>query len=185
MSGGFSKWGSGGVDTEWLRRAGFTRRNTRRAILDFLDRGLLPGETILHLTSGTYRLQMGFLAITDRRVVFGMSWAFLPFIKRRREIPYGQIVWVKMHSRPWGASVRLDSWVGNGALGNMEEPDADRLVRLISALVQRARAQGGGGPRAAGAQPSSGSGAPAPGGPENAGPRALSSPSGSLPSRPT
>ena len=72
------KWGSGGADTEWLRRAGFTRRNTRRAILKFLADGLLAGERILHLTSGIYRLQMGFMAITDRRVVVGMSWAFLP-----------------------------------------------------------------------------------------------------------
>ncbi len=39
----WSKWGSGGAETEWLRLAGFTRRNTRRAILKFLTYGLLAG----------------------------------------------------------------------------------------------------------------------------------------------
>ena len=114
MSGGFRKWGTGGEDTAWLHRAGFTRRNTRRAILAFLRDGLREGERILHLTSGTYRLQMGFLAITDRHVVFGMSWAFLPFIRRRRTIPHEWISWVRADSKPWGARLALDSLAGGG-----------------------------------------------------------------------
>ena len=141
MSGGFRKWGSGGADTEWLRRAGFTRRNTRRAILSFVNTGLEPEERILHLTSGTYRLQMGFLAVTDRRVVFGMSWAFLPFVKKRRSIPHERIAWVRADSKPWGALVVLDSTVGRGALGNLEEAEAERLAGLIYALSVRARAR--------------------------------------------
>jgi hypothetical protein len=137
VSGGFRKWGTGGKDTEWLHRAGFTRRNTRRAILAFLRDGLEDGERILHLTSGTYRLQMGFLAITDRHVVFGMSWAFLPFVKRRRTIPHELIAWVRADSKPWGARLALDSMAGGGILGNLEEADADRLRSLIYALSTR------------------------------------------------
>jgi hypothetical protein len=167
-------------ETAWLVEAGFTRRNTREAILDFLRKGIWPQERILHLTSGTYRLQMGFLAITDRRVVFGMYWAFFPFIKKRFAVPHEQISWARMDSKPWGARLILDSTMGRGALGNLEEDEASRLAGLINALAAR-------GKRAVAlAQPSSGNGGPAPGGPpENPGPRADSSPSGSLPSRPT
>jgi hypothetical protein len=139
MKGGWSKWGSGGVETDWLYRAGFTRRNTRRAILSFLSKGLLPGERILHLTSGTYRLQMGFLAITDRRVVFGMSWAFLPFINRRLEIPHEQITWVRIDSNPWGGLLVVDSRIGTGRLGDIEEAEAERLAALVARLSQRAK----------------------------------------------
>lgn len=178
---GVKKWGMFEAETAWLHRAGFTRRNTREAILDFLRNGLWPEERILHLTSGTYRLQMGFLAITDRRVVFGMYWAFFPFLKRRFAVPHEQIAWVRMDSKPWGARLILDSPLGRGALGNLQENEAARLAGLVAALSQRAK-------RAAwarAAQDSPGSGGPAPGGPANPGPRADSSPSGSLPSRPT
>jgi len=139
MRGGFRKWGSGGVDTGWLRRAGFTRRNTRRAILSFLDRGLWRGERILHLTSGTYRLQMGYVAVTDRRVVFGMSWAFFPFINRRLPIPYELVAWVRMDSNPWGARLIVDSTLGTGRLGNLSEDEAARLAALVSSLADRAK----------------------------------------------
>ena len=141
MSDGFRKWGSGGEDTTWLNRAGFTSRNTRRAILAYLRTGIEDREVILHLTSGTYRLQMGFLAITDRHVVFGMSWAFLPFIKRRRTIPHELVSWVRADSKPWGARLALDSMAGGGILGNLEEADAERLAGLIYALSTRAKAR--------------------------------------------
>jgi len=141
VSDGFRKWGTGGEDTEWLHRAGFTRRNTRRAILAYLRDGLADDEVILHLASGTYRLQMGFLAITDRHVVLGMSWAFLPFIKRRRTIPHELVSWVRADSKPWGARLALDSMAGGGILGNLEEADAERLAGLIHALSTRAKAR--------------------------------------------
>ncbi len=135
----WNKWGSGGADTEWLRLAGFTRRNTRRAILKFLSNGLWPGERILHLTSGTYRLQMGFLAITDRRVVVGMSWAFLPFINRRLGVPLEAITWVRVDSNPWGGRLVVDSQSGTARLGDIDEADAERLAVLIRRLAQRAK----------------------------------------------
>jgi len=141
MSRSWSKWGSGGAETEWLHQAGFTRRNTRRAILSFLGKGLWSQERILHLTSGTYRLQMGFLAITDRRVVFGMSWAFFPFINRRMGVPLESIAWVKMDSKPWGARLILDSTMGRGALGNLDEDEAERLAGLVRRLSGRAKAR--------------------------------------------
>ncbi len=133
------KQGSGGADTEWIRQAGFTRRNTRRAILAFLAKGLLPGERILHLTSGTYRLQMGFLAITDRRVVVGMSWAFFPFINRRLGVPLEAITWLRVDSNPWGGRLVVDSRLGTARLGDIDEPDAERLASLISRLSNRAK----------------------------------------------
>jgi hypothetical protein len=139
MRSGFRKWGSGGLDTQWLREAGFTRRNTRRAILSFLDNGLWAGERILHLTSGTYRLQMGYLAITDRRLVFGMSWAFLPFIKRRRSFPLEQISWARMERNPWGARLMIRSPSGKASLGDLEDQEAAKLASLVSALARRAK----------------------------------------------
>jgi Bacterial PH domain len=135
----WSKWGSGGAETEWLRLAGFTRRNTRRAILKFLTYGLLPGERILHLTSGTYRLQMGFMAITDMRVVVGMSWAFLPFINRRRSVPLEAITWVRVDSNPWGGRLVVDSRQGTLRLGDIDEAEAERLASLIRRLSDRAK----------------------------------------------
>ena len=143
MSDRWRKWGSGGPDTEWLHRAGFTRRNTRRAILSFLAKGLWPGERILHLTSGTYRLQMGFLAITDRRVVFGMSWAFFPFINRRLGIPHEQITWVRIDTNPWGGLFVVDSRQGTGRLGDIEEDEAQRLAALVARLSRRAKQRTG------------------------------------------
>lgn len=136
---GIRRWGLFETETDWLRRAGFTRRNTREAILDFLRVGLGAQERILHLTSGTYRLQMGFLAITDRRAVFGMSWAFLPFIKKRHAVAFEQVAWVRADSKPWGARLVLDSTAGRGALGNLEEENAERLASLIYALSLRAK----------------------------------------------
>ena len=141
MSGGWRKWGSGGSDTEWLRRAGFTRRNTRRAILSFLEKGVWQGERVLHLTTGTYRLQMGFLAITNRRVVFGMSWAFFPFINRRLPIPHEQVTWVRIDSHPWGGLLVVDSRVGTGRLGDIDEHEAQRLAKLVARLSRRAKAR--------------------------------------------
>ncbi len=135
----WTKWGSGGVDTAWLHQAGFTRRNTRRAILSFLGSGLWAQERILHLTSGTYRLQMGFVAITDRRVVFGMSWAFFPFINRRMGVPLELIAWAKMDSKPWGARLILDSSMGRGALGDLDEEQAEQLAGLVRRLSGRAK----------------------------------------------
>jgi hypothetical protein len=143
MMDGMRKWGSGGTDTEWLRRAGFTRRNTRRAILSFLSNGLWAGESILHLTTGTYRLQMGFVAVTNRRVVFGMSWAFLPFINRRMGVPHELIAWVKMDSKPWGARLILDSTMGRGAIGDLDENEALRLANFVARLATRAKARAG------------------------------------------
>jgi len=137
----WSKWGSGGADTEWLRLAGFTRRNTRRAILKFLAGGLWPGERILHLTSGTYRLQMGFMAITNRRVVVGMSWAFLPFINRRLGVPLEAITWVRVDSNPWGGRLVVDSRTGTARLGDIDEDEAERLASLIRRLSERAKQQ--------------------------------------------
>lgn len=134
------KWGGGGAETGWLRRAGFTRRNTRRAILAFLARGLPDGERLLHLQSGTFHLQMGFLAITDRRVVFGMSWAFLPFINRRSSVEHAQVASVRTDSNPWGARLTVDSLAGRDALGNLEEAEAEALAKLIARLALRARA---------------------------------------------
>ena len=139
MSSDWRKWGSGGADTQWLRQAGFTRRNTRRAILKFLGNGLLPGERILHLTRGTYRLQMGFLAITDRRVIVGMSWAFFPFINRRLAIPLEAITWVRVDSNPWGGRIVIDSRAGTARLGDIEEAEAARLAALVKRLAERAR----------------------------------------------
>lgn len=139
MSGDWKKWGSGGADTAWLRQAGFTRRNTRRAILKFVAGGLLPGEHILHLTSGTYRLQMGFMAITNRRVVVGMSWAFFPFINRRLGVPLEAITWVRVDSNPWGGRIVVDSRLGTARLGDIEEPEAERLKSLVLRLSVRAR----------------------------------------------
>lgn len=139
MSGDWRKRGSGGADSQWLEQAGFTRRNTRRAILKFLSNGLLPGERILHLTSGTYRLQMGFMAITDRRVVFGMSWAFFPFINRRLGIPLEAITWVRVDSNPWGGRIVVDSRLGTGRLGDIGEAEAERLKGLVLRLSTRAQ----------------------------------------------
>jgi hypothetical protein len=141
MSRRWRKWGSGGADTQWLRAAGFTRRNTRRAILKFLNGGLLRGERILHLTSGTYRLQMGFLAITDRRVVVGMSWAFIPFINRRLGVPLEAVTWVRVDSNPWGGRLVVDSRLGTARLGDIEEDEAERLAQLIRRLSNRAKAR--------------------------------------------
>lgn len=141
MKRDWRKRGSGGADTQWLRHAGFTRRNTRRAILNFLDGGLWAGERMLHLSSGTYRLQMGFMAITDRRVVVGMSWAFFPFINRRLGVPLEQVTWVRVDSNPWGGRLVVDSRVGTARLGDVEEPEAERLASLVRRLADRARAR--------------------------------------------
>ena len=135
----WSKWGSGGADTAWLDNAGFTRRNTRRAILKFVDGGLWTGERILHLTSGTYRLQMGFMAITDRRVVVGMSWAFFPFINRRLSVPLEAVTWVRVDSNPWGGRIVVDTRLGTARLGDIDEDEAERLKTLILRLSSRAK----------------------------------------------
>ena len=135
------KQGSGGADTQWIRQAGFTRRNTRRAILKFLDNGLQPGERILHLTSGVYRLQMGYMAITDQRVVVGMSWAFLPFINRRLGVPLEAVTWVRVDSDPWGGRLVVDSRVGTARLGDIDEDKAERLATLVRRLSARAKAR--------------------------------------------
>jgi hypothetical protein len=153
MNRDWRKWGSGGRDTEWLAQAGFTRRNTRRAILKFLAGGLLPGERVLHLTSGTYRLQMGFLAITNRRVVVGMSWAFLPFINRRLGVPLEAITWVRVDSNPWGGRLVVDSRMGTARLGDIEEDEAARLAALIKRLAERARVRAAAAPPPVGLRP--------------------------------
>jgi hypothetical protein len=163
------KWGETDAETAWLERAGFTRRNTRRAILHLLRNLLWEDEHILVLTTGTYRLQMGYLAITSRRVIVGMSWAFIPFIKKHLGIPLELVRIARRDHNPWGARIEVFSQVGKFSFGDLEDAEADELAALITAGARRALAR----------QPAS----PAPGGPPA--PRGLVSPSGSLPSRPT
>jgi hypothetical protein len=165
----FRKWGDTEAETGWLRRAGFTRRNTRRAILHLLRNLLWEGEHILVVTTGTYRLQMGYLVITNRRVMVGMSWAFIPFIKKHMGIPLELVRIARRDHNPWGAKIEVFSQIGKFAFGDLEDDEADKLAALIAAGARRAIARQ--------APP------PPPGAP--AAPNRLVSPSGSLPSRPT
>ena len=164
------KWGESPAETAWLRRAGFTRRNTRRAILHMLRNLLWEDEHILVLTTGTYRLQMGYLAITNRRAIVGMSWAFIPFVKKHLAIPLELVRIARRDHNPWGARIEVFSQVGKFSFGDLEDGEADELAALITAGARRALAR----------QPGSSPAAGAPGGPN-----LLVSPSGSLPSRPT
>ena len=135
----FGRWGAGD-ETERLEAAGFTRRNTRRAILALLREGLLSGERMLELQSVTYRLQMGFLAITDRRAITGMSWAFLPFVKRRRAIPLRLLEGVTVKRRAWGTSLELRGGGQILRVGNLEPEQADVLAQRLKSLATDARA---------------------------------------------
>jgi hypothetical protein len=119
----FRRRGESESETGVLRGAGFTRRNTRRAILAFLRDGLAAGERLEELRSVTYRLQMGFLAITDRRVVAGMSWAFLPFVKRRRAIPLRLLEPVQVRRRLWASRCgAAGSASGSGTWSRIPQP---------------------------------------------------------------
>ena len=129
----FRHWGATASETELLRKAGFTRRNTRRAILEFVRKGIEPGEELLELHATVYRLQMGFLALTDRRVVAGMSWAFLPFIKRRRSLTYGVIEAVSVRRQPWGASLGMLAGGHRLRVANLEDPLAGHIRDAIEA----------------------------------------------------
>jgi hypothetical protein len=135
----FRRWGAGD-ETERLRAAGFTRRNTRRAILMFLREGTLEGERVIELQSVTYRLQMGFLAITDRRAITGMSWAFLPFVKRRRAIPLRLLEGVTVKRRAWGTSMEMRGGGQILRVGNLEPEQADGLAQRLQSLAGDARA---------------------------------------------
>ncbi len=137
----FRRWGDGGRESELLHAAGFTRRNTRRAMLAFIRDGLAEGEELLELHSVTYRLQMGFLAITDRRCVAGMSWAFLPFVKRRRSVPHRLVASARVRRRAWGTSLDLRSAEDRLRVGNLEAPAAAALRERVLALAERARSQ--------------------------------------------
>jgi len=161
------------AEREWILRAGFTRRNTRRSILRLLRELLWQGEEIQVLTTGTYRLQMGYLAITGQRVLVGMSWAFFPFIKKHMGIPLELVRIARHDHNPWGAKVEVFSQVGKFSFGDLSDDEANRLATMIVDGAQRAVA--------AQAPPPP----PPPGGPPNPAPRGLSSPSGTLPSRPT
>jgi hypothetical protein len=131
-------WGETEAEYEWLREAGFTRRNTRRAILHLLRSLLLEGEGIVALTTGTYRFQMGYLAVTERRVMVGMSWAFLPFVKKHLAIPLEQVRIARHEHRPWGAKVEVFSNVGKFSFGDLEDDEAERLAELIGGGVRAA-----------------------------------------------
>jgi hypothetical protein len=135
----FRRWGSSEIETGVLRRAGFTRRNTRRAILAFLRAGLADGERVEGLRSVTYRLQMGFLAITDRRVVAGMSWAFLPFVKRRRAIPLRVLEPVEVRRRMWGTGLTLRGGGERIRVGNLEADAGAELKATLDNLAAQAR----------------------------------------------
>ena len=134
----FRQWGATAAEAELLRRAGFTRRNTRRAILQFVRTGIERGEELLELHTAVYRLQMGYLALTDRRVVAGMSWAFFPFIKRRRSFPYGAIEAVSVRRQPWGASLGMLSAGHRLRVANLEDPLAAHIRDEIEARRQGA-----------------------------------------------
>jgi hypothetical protein len=171
--GKYRNWGDTDAEREWLKRAGFTRRNTRRAILHLLRNLLWEGERIHVLTTGTYRFQMGYLAVTGQRVIVGMSWAFFPFIRKHLGIPLELVRIARHEHNPWGAKLEVFSQTGKFSFGDLADEEAERLAALIVAGAKRAVA----------AQPPPG--APAPGEPSNPAPRGLASPSGTLPSRPT
>jgi hypothetical protein len=137
----FRLWGETETETGWLRRAGFTRRNTRRAILTLLRKLLWDDEHILVITTGTYKLQMGYLALTNRRVIVGMSWPFIPFIKKHLGIPLETVRLARRDHNPWGAKVEVFSQVGKFAFGDLENGEADELAALITAGAQRAIAR--------------------------------------------
>jgi len=82
---------------------------------------------------------MGFLVVTDRRLVLGMSWAFFPFISRRIGIPLERITSTRVESKPWGGRLVVGSTMGRVALGNLEEAEGERLAALITELAGRAR----------------------------------------------
>jgi hypothetical protein len=135
----FRRWGANEIETGALRGAGFTRRNTRRAILAFLRNGLAEGERVEDLRSVTYRLQMGFLAITDRRVVAGMSWAFLPFVKRRRAIALRVLEPVEVRRRMWGTGLTLRGSGERIRIGNLEADAGAALRARLDGLAAQAR----------------------------------------------
>ena len=124
VSGGFRKWG-GREDTAWLHRAGFTRRNTRRAILAFLR---ASGRASASSTSPAVPTACRW---AFSRSPTGTSCLGCPgpscLSSGRRTIPHEWISWVRADSKPWGARLALDS-LGAGILGNLEEADAERTA---------------------------------------------------------
>jgi hypothetical protein len=133
-----ARWGENEAETAWLRSAGFTRRNTRRAILRLLRELLLPGERIAVITTGTYRFQMGYLAVTDRRALVGMSWAFIPFVSKHLAMPLEQVRLARHEHRPWGAKVEVFSHDAKFSFGDLEDDEAERLAALIGGGIRPA-----------------------------------------------
>jgi hypothetical protein len=131
------------MERAWLEDAGFTRRNTRRAILRFIRTGVWPEERIHVLRSGVYLLQMGFIAVTNRRVVLGMSWAFVPFINSRRDLQHSQLWRAVPDWRPWGARLTLHARERRLRLGNLEREEAAALARQVQRLAVRAQPPAG------------------------------------------
>lgn len=94
---------------------------------------------MLSLKSGVYLLQMGYVAVTDQRVVMGMSWAFLPFVNSRREVRHAQLFRAVADWRPWGARLTLHSRDRRLRLGNLELAEARSLAMRVQRLAVRAQ----------------------------------------------
>lgn len=101
---------------------------------------LAPEEPVLDLVAGTYWLQTGYLAVTDRRVVIGMSWPLLPFTDRRLSIPHRWITAVRFKWLPWGAVVNVSGPVRGAGIGGLELARAEAVVRLLAEQVELAKA---------------------------------------------
>ena len=134
-----SRWGETEDEKQWLRESGFSRRNTRRAILEFLREDLEQDEKLVELHSCTYRLQMGYLAVTDRRFVAGMSIAFLPFLDRRRAIALREVESVEVLKRPWGIGLLVEGAGLKLRVGNLKKDLAVALARRVRDLAETAR----------------------------------------------
>ena len=135
----FSRWGETEDEKQWLREAGFSRRNTRRAILEFLREDLDENEKLVELHSCTYRLQMGYLAVTDQRFAAGMSIAFLPFLDRRRSVALRDIESVEVLKRPWGIGLVVEGAGLRLRVGDLKKDLAVALARRIRDLAETAR----------------------------------------------
>ncbi len=127
----------GPADASGDRIAARRRANLRyewssaRPALERLFKNLDEGEEVLEVVRGTFSLEPGYLAVTNRRVVFGMAMPVLPFINRTVKIAHQAVAGVDVEHRPWGASVRVTSRDATPVIGGLEPAEADAIAELI------------------------------------------------------
>lgn len=112
------------------------RSHVKRELADLPDR-VLPAETVVCLATGTYRMRVGLLVLTDRRILWSLIGPLRLYIEFE-EMPLERIASVQWESGTFGGVITIVTGAGQMAIMGVENTDGERIADHAAALLASA-----------------------------------------------